>query len=61
MYKATITIRSVSALGGEDTIVITSDDLNIFHAKVVGAVMGATCFSTSVVTSVTTEEVEVAA
>ena len=58
MYKATITIRSVSALGGEDTIVITSDDLNIFHAKVVGAVMGATYFSTSVVTSVTTEEVD---
>lgn len=61
MYKATITIRSVSALGGEDTIVITSDDLNIFHAKVVGAVMGSTYGGTSVVTSVTTEEVEVAA
>lgn len=58
MHKATITIRSVSALGGEDTIVITSDDLNIFHAKVVGAVMGATYFGTSVVASVTTEEVE---
>lgn len=58
MHKATITIRSVSALGGEDTIVITSDDLNLFHAKVVGAMQGLTYGGTAVVTSVTTEKVD---
>lgn len=58
MHKATITLRSVSALGGTDTIVVTSDDLYTFHAKVVGAVMGATYGGTAVVTSVTTEKVE---
>ena len=55
MYQATIAYRSTS--GGESTVVITDDDLNLFHAKVVGAMQGLTYGGTAVVVSVTTEKV----
>lgn len=57
MHQATITYRS--PIGGEGTVVVTSDDLNIFHAKIVGAVQGLTYGAGgSVVTSITTEKVD---
>ena len=55
MHQATIAYRST--IGGESTVVITDDDLNLFHAKVVGAMQGLTYGGTAVVVSVTTEKV----
>ena len=56
MHKATITYRDKFA--GEDTFVLTESDLNLFHAKVVGAMQGLTYGGVAVVTSVTTEKVD---
>ena len=57
MHQATIAYRS--QIGGEGTVIVTSDDLNIFHAKIVGAVQGLTYgVGGSVVTSITTEKVD---
>lgn len=56
MHKATITYRDKFA--GEETFVLTESDLNLFHAKVVGAMQGLTYGGVAVVTSVTTEKVD---
>jgi hypothetical protein len=55
MYQANIAYRSTSS--GESSVIITDDDLNLFHAKVVGAMQGLTYGGTAVVVSVTTEKV----
>ena len=56
MHQATIAYRST--IGGESSVIITDADLNLFHAKVVGAMQGLTYGETAVVTSVTTEKVD---
>jgi len=56
MYQATIAYRST--IGGESSVIITDYDLNLFHAKVVGAMQGLTYGGTAVVTSVTSGKVD---
>ena len=53
MHKAILTVRS---LVGDYTSVIESDDVNLFHARIVGAVEGIT-LAGGVVAGISFEEV----